>query len=198
MSIAQYSIARTTFQSTNCVVGPDPDYAGKAYRIAQGQHAGADYPDDLRLPMSGNSPGKHTPDALHNTMRFLLVSHRLGEILRRELSEDVEFLAFGLINHKKKVVPGYGFIVNLIGTADCVDLGSTVGRASVLKPDLLMSIEVLSLDVQRIPKDGRLFRIKAKPDVLIIRSDLRELLDGQKITGFSFFELGKPLPPMTI
>jgi hypothetical protein len=198
MSKAQYWIARSTFQSENCVVGPDPDFAGKAYQIAFGERVGSDYPEDLRLPMSRSSPGKHTPDALHNTMSFLLTSHRLAEILRPEVGEEVEFLPFELVNHKKKVVPGFGFIVNLIGTVECVDSGTTTGRRSVMKPDKLMSISVLTLDPKRIPKGAKLFRIGEKPDVLIIRSDLRETLEKQKVTGLSFFELGRPLPPMAI
>src|SRR5450432_1072255 len=150
----QYWIARSTFHTGNCVVGPDPDFAGKAYQIAFGQPVGSTYPEGLRLPMSRNSPGKHTPDALHNTMSFLLASHRLTEILRPALGKEVEFLSFELLNHKKKLVSGFGFIVNLIGTVDCVDAAATTGRRSVMKPDQLMSISVLTLHPNRIPKDA--------------------------------------------
>src|SRR5262245_35724797 len=94
----QYSIMRAGFDDKNCVVGPD-DYTRNAFQIAFGKPAGPKYPDDVRLPMT-KSPGKATPDALHNTMRFLLASQRLTEILRRELTGEVEYLPFTLLNHK--------------------------------------------------------------------------------------------------
>jgi hypothetical protein len=194
----QYSIVRTSFSDKNCVVDPDEVYARNAFQLAFGEPAGPKYPDDLRLPMSSKSPGKATPDALHNSMRFLLASQRLTEILRRELTEEVEYLPFTLVNHKQKPVPGYGFIVNLIGVVDCVDAAATQGRASAMKPELLMNIKVLGLDAQRIPKDKRLFRIKAKPDVLIVRDDLRATLESEKVTGLVYYELGKPLPLMAL
>lgn len=194
----EYWIARTVVQKDSCVVGPDPVYAGKAVEIAYGQPAIAGYPDGLQLPMVQSVPGKRTPDALHNRMSFLLASDRLADLLRSELDSTVEYLRFELRDHRDRPVRGFGFIVNIVGTVDCVDAAQTRGRRSAMKPDLLMSINLLTLDLAKVPPDAKLFRIKDKPDVLIMRSDLKANLESAGMTGLSFFALGKPLPPMVI
>jgi hypothetical protein len=83
------------------------------------------------------------------------------------------------------------YIANVIGTIDCVDPAGTEADESYVRPGQFSGLFKLSLDPARIAPRAKLFRIKSKPTVLIIRDDLRSILDENGTSGVKYINMGE-------
>jgi hypothetical protein len=57
-------------------------------------------------------------------------------------------------------------------------------------PGTFSGIYRLALDPQRISTETRLFRLKQMPSVLIVRDDLRAVLDAGGLEGLRYIAMG--------
>ena len=140
--------------------------------------------------MDTDHAGLAVMDAIHNSLGALMVSQKLKDILGSDVEDEVEYLPFTLVDHKGKDVPGAFYIVNVIGTVECVDRKQTVGRTSAMKPNEYRSIKKLFLDDERIPERSKLFRLSAMPEAMVVREDLRRAIERDSVKGVAYLELG--------
>lgn len=187
-----YSIFLPSDDPTFCVIEHLPEsLQEKGWRIPEGLRMDHRYPSVVRLQMGSGFPGIVIPDMIENLESYCFVSQKLKDLLESEVQTEIEFLPFMLYNHKGRVARDGCYIVNVIGTEDCVDLSRTEAREDPSVRGTFMSLRKLHLDDSRINPRAKLFRIQQMPKVMIIRDDLRKVLKEHNITGIKYVEMGE-------
>ncbi|QRK12593.1 hypothetical protein JQX13_22725 [Archangium violaceum] len=187
-----YFILESHPSPENCTINKCPEpLDSKKWRIAEGEPMGGHYSPPVRLDMDKSHGGMHIPDFIDNNLHLPLVSGKLKQLLERESNAEIEFLPFMLYNHKGRVACDDCYIANVLGSQDCVDRTRTEGQEDASEPGQYIGLFRLFLDPARIDPQSRLFRISAKPSVLIIRDDLRALFEQNEVTGARYIAMGE-------
>ncbi len=165
----------------------------KLYRPARGVEMGDIYPSDVKFQMSKDKPGMLVSDYLDSALSYMMVTKRFKEVLEDEISSGIEYLPFTLLNHRGRVADPECYIVNVLGTIDCLDWERTEGEPDPMHDDRLQFIDKLFLLEGKIPENLKLFRLKAMPELMIIRKDLKDRLLAEGLTGMQFHRLEEEL-----
>jgi hypothetical protein len=192
--MTSYFILRDTDAPEQCAVY---DYLDSFEHIdypSRGVRMGESYPAaGVRFQMTPMVPGLRVTDIVQNTLGYLMVTARMKALLEAHAKAEFEFLPFTLLNHKARVASRDCYIANVLGTVDCVDVEKTQGRRSAMLPDTYARITRLVLDPERIDPERNLFRIASQPQTLILRDDLRAVLEKEGMTGAQYLEPGEPV-----
>ena len=79
------------------------------------------YPAKARVTLRAENPGIKLSGLLRNTKNFLIGSSAAKDVVTRLCpDQEVEFLAFTLINHKGRVHSSDYWFINPIGGLDCL------------------------------------------------------------------------------
>ncbi|MCO7225264.1 imm11 family protein [Pleionea sp. CnH1-48] len=157
----------------------------------ESQYLGEDlhcsWPDDVTVPMDDDYPEDiELVDNPYGSI-FPIVSQKIVDILAKELPEgNIEFLPVTILNHKGHPEPDNYFILHPKEIVDCIDQEASVVEWNPLAPEELMGCESMVLNEDKIPPSSKLFRLKHWGSVIIIRSDLAELLESEGVTGLYF------------
>src|SRR5688572_20322221 len=85
--------------------------------------------------MADAAKGLAVPDAITNAFNFLMASEALKTVLERHVAgAQVEYLPFRLLDHKGRVAVERGYIVNVLGTVDCLDKERSRGVETAIYP----------------------------------------------------------------
>jgi len=115
-----------------------------------------------------------------------VVSKRVKEALEAGSVKDVEYLPVHIQNHKGRIASSDYFIVNPLGTVECVDVKASKVKWNDINPELLSSCEQLVIKTNAVPAAKHLFRPKHVPYILLARSELAKQMERAKFTGLSF------------
>ncbi|ATB51334.1 imm11 family protein [Corallococcus macrosporus] len=157
-----------------CFIDKYPKELGlKSYKIAHGERLGPDYPANARVYMTDRYSGIQTPDLVENACGMLIVSKRVKEVLERTIMATVEYLPLTICNHKKRVASSDHFIVNPIGTVDCLNL-----KASdiVYHEDKVVAVRDFVLDPAKLEHAPPLFRVQEDSYAYIMSEQILEAL----------------------
>ena len=171
----------------------DRSWTEPCWRIPKGIKMEHRFPENASLKMGATRKGIMVTDYICNTIRWCLVSEQLKDILKTHATAEIEFLPFKLINHKGRIAAYPCYVANLIGSIDCVDLTKTKASTSPSNPEEFLTLFSLELDDSKVPVDSNLFRIKNDPNTIVIREDLKEILDENNIIGMKYVKMGEPL-----
>ncbi|WP_082207042.1 imm11 family protein [Corallococcus macrosporus] len=141
-----------------CFVDNFPEGLGLvSYKLGHGEPLGADYPANARVYMAERYKGMQVPDLVENTCGMLIVSKRVKEVFERVNQGPVEYLPVAIYNHKKRVASTDHFIINPIGTVDCLNL-----EASEIEyhNDKIVSVDNPVLDPAKLKTAPHLFRVR--------------------------------------
>jgi hypothetical protein len=94
---------------------------GWDFCMAQGERIGDKYPPDAKVFLNDRYPGIKLTDFVSNSVCYLIVSQRMMEIVRANANVDIEYLPLAIFNHRKRPHASDYWIVNPIGTTDCLD-----------------------------------------------------------------------------
>lgn len=144
------------------------------YKMAIGEPMGDDYPEGARITMDASHPGIQLADLVGNSCGLLIVSRRVKEGMARVVTAPVEYLPVAIYNHKKRLASRDYFIVNPLGTRDCLDLE----RSEITWSDgEVVDVDVFVLDPKKLDGAPDLFRIQEDPRTYVISERLaKELL----------------------
>lgn len=188
-----YSILSSQAGPDDCAVYRLPPELPCPISPSQGDPLGELYPPAQRFHMAPEVAGIRVPDVIDNALGYWMIGGRLKTLLQEHSSARIEFLRFTLINHKGRVAGDDLWIANVLGRVDCVDRRNTLGAPHPVLAGQLQRIDRLVLDPARIPPGLDLFRIDVRPRVLIVRDDLRAVLERARIDGLAFLELDTPV-----
>jgi len=189
----EYFVLGRNLDPDNCAIEENPGNLPNRHYPARGIRMGDSYPDGYKFSMSKDVPGIRVADIIDNALGYLMISAKLKELLEKHATVEIEYLRFVLLNHKRRVASDQCFIANLIGAVDCVDRDRTVGDLSALNPGQYSAIDNLFLHEDKIDPALNLFRIDAYPRVIVIRDDLKRILDEQGVTGAKYCKMGSTL-----
>lgn len=146
------------------------------------------FPERVIFPLS-EERGIELTDAIPNTLKLLFASERLRGFLEEHSGASMEFLPIQLQDQKDKLVPEPYSILNLLEVVECVDLEKSKYRRSEIDPNFIARFYLLVLDEARIPPQARFFRLKEKPNLIMVREDLAQALVDGDYTGMMFLDL---------
>lgn len=147
-----------------------------------GLHTGAQlgdkYPENAKIYMSKESPGVKLSSLLGNVKNFLIVSRAFKEVVEKLSREKVEYLPFTLCDHRKRVRSQDYFILNPLGSLDCLDLKKSNIKWDQDDPTKIIRIREHVLDRKKVKDALPLFRIAQDPTAYVVGVELaREIYD---------------------
>jgi hypothetical protein len=158
------------------------------YKMACGEPAAAEFPPDARWSMTKAYPGIRVPAVIANTARLLVV-HRAVKDVMAGSGVAMECLPFTLLDHKGRVASKDHFIINVLGTYDCLDLEKSEIVYSDTDPDEILDVEEYVADPRKLEGAPALFRIKEDPYETVISHRLLDELRPVDPTNLYFHEL---------
>jgi hypothetical protein len=166
---------------------PGTELGAKHYCPTLGQPVASYYPDEMKMYLEKESPGTKLTSLLGNSERYLLCHRTMKEMIEGICSAiECEYLPFTLYNHKKREHSRDYFIVNPIGTFDCIDFeasGATYSKKGTV------SLPRLVFDRSKLNKAPDLFRPDKSPENYIISSRLKDELEKNDFTNIVVTEV---------
>ncbi|MFE8605221.1 imm11 family protein [Archangium violaceum] len=175
-----------------CQIWKYPGAMPHIHRPVLGVPLASEYPEGLSFSMAPEVPATRIADIIPNTLGYLLVSARVKELLSQHATEPIEFLPFTLLNQKGRVASKDCYITNVLGTRDWADIERSMG-ARITTPEGERQFEHLRrlyLKDDLVDPEVNLFRISAMPKVILVREDLKALMEAAGVTGAVFHALG--------
>ncbi|MBZ4417958.1 imm11 family protein [Myxococcus sp. RHSTA-1-4] len=143
----------------------------ESYLLHEGVSVKSWFPTDTVFQLD-DSRGIKLTDSIPNTLHLLIVSEKLKGVLEEKSGAAIEFLPVRIRNQRGRFVQEPYFIVNPVGTLECVAREKSRFWCSEIRPDQVFHFHNLVLDESKIPPDARLFRLKEKSNLFIVREDL--------------------------
>lgn len=174
-----------------CLVEGYPDGMGlKGARLALGAPAARYFPDDATFKLKPENPGLKLSGLLGNLDNNLMLNSAGVDAVRELMKgEDVEFLHFILLDHKGRVHSDDYWIINPLGTRDCLHYGeSNIKRND--EGDVLL-IKKFVLDKQKLGGAPALFRIQEDPTEYVMSEELIKALgaaDVKNVLGYKLVQ----------
>jgi hypothetical protein len=185
MPTAEFYIWRSHYEEGK-FVGTAPKPVTRGFELKRGisrakgwgkvaVHMNEEYPKDIEL--TDNVFGAS----------LVVVSGRLKKALEAETGDKVEYLPVEIINHKGKPAAKDYFVVNPLGTVDCVDVKASRIEWNEFKKDMMDTCKQFVIDADRVPKNIVLFRPATAPYAIVARASLVKKL-GSRFEGLEFQE----------
>ncbi len=185
-----YFLLRWEVLDGYCAIFDFAEGMKQTFKPATGVRMGDAYPQGARFKMAKEERGLKIADVIPNAVGYFMVSAKMKELLEKHSGAEIEFLRFTLLNHRGRVASEDCYIANVIGTRDCVDLEKSDGDRNALMPQRFMYVRRLVLAEDKVDPQARLFRTTTVPQVMIIRDDLKDILEKEGVTGPTFYPMG--------
>lgn len=159
-----------------------------SYLLHEGISVKSWFPTDTVFQLADHHGIKLT-DSIPNTLHLLIVSEKMKGVLEEKSSAEIEFLPVRIRNQRGRVLQEPYFIANILGTVECVDRERSKFWCSDIRPDQVFHFYRLTLDGEKIPSDAKLFRLREKSNLVIIREDLADDILRAGCDGMLFQEM---------
>ena len=165
---------KTPIRSADGVIFPN--------QFMKGIRCGDKYPATARIGMNPEWPAIQLGGVVANTSRILVVHEVLKNLIKAAMKpqDEIEFLPLTIINHKGRVASQAYFIVNPIGTLDCLDQKRS--KFNIMEDGRLFRVEKYVLDSTKIAWEPAIFRPKEEPGEYIING---KITTAFKDSGFT-------------
>lgn len=142
-----------------------------SHTLSRGRHATPHYPEGAKIFLSKDYPGIKLTSLLGNTKNYLIVSMALREVIAAHCPDiEVEYLAFDLHDHRKRLYSSDYVIVNPIGTFECLD--EVASGFEYNEDGDLIGIERHVLDRNKVEDAPSLFRMGKAPSEYVVDEEL--------------------------
>ncbi|RMG93914.1 MAG: hypothetical protein D6705_17425 [Deltaproteobacteria bacterium] len=133
----------------------------KTFYLSRGRRVGEFYPDDATIQLQDDCPGLVLTSFLANTQGLLIFDTRCKEVVEEACrGQEIEYLPFTLLDHGGDLLSKDYWIVNPIGTFDCVDRSRS--DISYLDDDPskdVLSVRTFAFKKERMADAPHLFRV---------------------------------------
>ncbi|MCP3163423.1 imm11 family protein [Myxococcus qinghaiensis] len=185
-----------TVEKSFCMLEGGPrSIAQVRYRLIRGKPMGSDYPQGVTWRMSDRYGGIRLPSLIGNTGNMLVVDRALMEVFAR-VEVPMERLPFALVNHKDRVASQDYFIINPLGTFDCL-LKRDGQLAQAHSGGGLLGGYKYVLDSRKLKSAPEVFRVLETPEEIVISHRLADALKTLNPTNVYLFELDQASSPVT-
>ncbi|MFP2933138.1 imm11 family protein [Pyxidicoccus sp. 3LG] len=188
------------FFSLDCLGDPDDDslcfidnfiegIEPLSWRAAHGARFGKDYPKDAKLFMNPENPGIKLSPLLGTSRNMILGSRDFKEAVEKHCKNEIEYLPFTLYDHRKRVHSRDYFIINPIGTFDCLDMKESVIKWDDENPKEIISIKEHVLDRKKMKDAPQFFRIDKDPANYVVGLELAREFKARSFSNIFWAEL---------
>jgi hypothetical protein len=158
------------------------------HRMSRGIEMKDKYPADAKVYMKDRRPGMGLPSLIGNTLGFLIVGRALKEAFEAT-GVALECLPFTLFNHKKREASRDYFIINPLGTFDCLNMEKSEIDYSKESPGEILGVDRVVLSAKKLASAPDFFRIQEVPHAYIISARLAAKLQALQPTNFYVTQL---------
>ena len=164
----------------------------KKFELIEGIPQTSTFPENAHFTMSADFPNNTVfTDSLINTYMVIVASERLKKFFESRNTKFLEYLPVRIIDHKGKPVNREYFILNPILPVDCLDNEKSNVKWSEIVEGDIRSVQRIILDPTRIDPDRELFRLHRYFDPILVRRDVAEAIDRDKLTGMRWIDADK-------
>ena len=160
-----------------------------SYRPAKGKRVGDKYPENAEIHLQPENPGIKLPNLIGNTKSHLIVNTAMKDTILEYCpggEVDIEILPFTLINHKKRVHSKDYWIINPIGTFDCVNRSASEIE---FLDDEIVGVDKYVFDPKKLEKAPHLFRVPEDPTEYFISQSLAKAFQEKQFTNIFLIEI---------
>ena len=162
-----------------------------SYCMAKGEAAAAHYPTDAKIYLAPRSPGVKLASFIGNTQSYLIVCTEMKNVISEICNCPLEVLPFTLYNHKKRIHSKDYWIVNPLGSRDCLNkTASDIEYLDETKKDVV-AVEKFVLDAKRTTNLPDLFRVPEDPKRYFISERLGRAFHEKRFSNVLLFEVAQ-------
>jgi hypothetical protein len=176
----------------NVVITKDPGGLKlKSYYLSKGKSIADYYPKDASIQLQDDCPGLVLTSYLSNTVSLIIFNTECKQVIEDFCSEqEIEYLPFTLLDHKGDVYSKDYWIINPIGTFDCVDRANS--DISYLNDDPgkdILSVRSFVFKKEKIISAPHLFRVPEQTYSYFIDEELGRALKAVNPTNLMITEI---------
>lgn len=172
-----------------CILGQSPEGTeAVSFKLSDGDPMGAEYPATPAWRMSEDFPGLKVGSLVASLERILVVHKDVKDVLVAT-GVPMEVLPFVLVDHKKNVASRDHFVVNVLGTRDCLDLKRSDIVWSKKVPGRIVKVKKHVLDPGKLADAPELFRVKEDPPAIVMSAGLLARVKALNPTNFYLWKL---------
>ena len=169
------------------VADPPKQLGARDYYMRRGERIGSLYPSDVRLHLSKRAPGIKLHSLLGNLLSYLILNSQAKDLFLKSCQCEIEALPFTLINHKGRVHSKDYWILNPIGTFDCVNRdASDIEYEDATKQEIVgvgWGPGSLVFDANKVRNAPGLFRVPEEPALMFISESLARAIKAAQLTN---------------
>lgn len=189
--MSNYFILHESDEEEFCVADADRDTVDQfMVQLRKGEQVGKIDLPEIKYRMDPDFDGIKVSDFINSGFPWFMVTEKAKQIIEDNATVEIEYMPFTLLNHKGRVAAENCYMLNVIGQVDCVDRDKTEATDSFFTQGEFDTIRKLYLLEDKIPADKNLFRLWAKPSILIVRRDLKEVFEREGLTGVEYLNMG--------
>lgn len=161
----------------------------KSYHLSDGIPIMDIFPNNAQIFMRENY-GTVPSDFIGNTDSIFLASYKLKELIEENNKYQIEYLPVSIIDHQNKVASEDYFIINPIGSFDCLDIeASNIKWFKDKVGGRVIKIYKYVLSQSKIADLPHLFRVKERPSAYVISEELLKQIRNEELTNINVEEL---------
>ncbi|VAW86808.1 hypothetical protein MNBD_GAMMA16-169 [hydrothermal vent metagenome] len=176
----------------SAVLSAIPDGGPEDYQYNEGEPLLPNYPSLDQAIMVFDSI--HYPDQskLYDIVpaldAVLVINNKVKNVLNNMNVDNIEYLPIRLWDHQKSPVSDDYYILNPLGSVDFIDMEKSECAMSALNKGQINDIDDLVINMNKVPKEAKLFRATTMMRQVFIHDDLRIALGNEGIQGYKLIE----------
>lgn len=161
----------------------------QSWRVREGESLAPVYPEDARIFMNPENPGIKLSSLIGNTKGMLIGSRDFKDTVAKHCENSIEYLPFTLHDHRRRVFSRDYFLINPLGSLDCLDIQKSDIKWSKEEPGEILRINSFVLDREKVKEAPQLFRVDKDPSTYVVGAGLAQELRDRQLTNVEWTEL---------
>lgn len=188
-NVFSFFVMDEKYDETNVYLGNYPDSIKKRYQLRKGVSRLNNWPTEVVFEYSNHRPeGMILTDWVKNRAGLLIISDRFKKTLSEFDIQYLEYLPIQIMDHKKRIVSESYWIANFVILIEAIDKIQSIFKNSPGNDGKIFTFKKFVLKNNILQNGPKIFRLKEQPMLILIRNDLKERIESEKLTGIQFIE----------
>lgn len=127
-------------------------------------------------------------DYLANVYRWLVVSDNFKQVTNGLIKDHIQYLPLKIIERNTGAEINTYSVANILSILDALDLDNSVYDIFELDNEKIISVQKYALKKSKI-LDRHIFRLKTQEIGIFVSEALKNVLESENLSGFSFLEV---------